>query len=116
MAFLRNIAAAALLAGISLTTAWAKPPASGPDAADIYKKQGCVMCHGADGKGFAAIHTPDFTDPKWQASVKDSDLADAIKNGKPDTAMKPFKDKLSDDEIQALVKYIRSFNSEKKKK
>jgi mono/diheme cytochrome c family protein len=73
------------------------------------------MCHRTDGKGFPAIKTPDFTDPKWQASQKDKDLADVIKNGKKGTPMAAFGGKLKDDEIQALVTYIRAFNSSKKK-
>lgn len=85
-----------------------------PDGAAIFKQR-CVMCHGADGKGFAAIKSPDFTDPKWQVSTKNKEMVDAIKNGRKGTAMMPFGDKLKDDEIQALVTYIRSLNSAKKK-
>jgi cbb3-type cytochrome c oxidase subunit III len=77
-------------------------------------KQKCSMCHGADGKGFAAIKTPDFTDPKWQASLKDNGIGEAIKNGKKGTTMPAFGEKLKDEEIQALVGYIRSFGSRKK--
>lgn len=64
----------------------------------------CSMCHGADGKGYSAIHTPDFTSEKWQAAHKDAELADAITNGKQgDGMMPPFKDQLSAGEIDALV-------------
>ena len=84
------------------------------DAAANFKEK-CVMCHGSDGKGLAALKTPDFTDAKWQASQKDKDLTDAIKNGKKGTMMQPFAGKLQDDEIQALVHYIRAFDSSKKK-
>lgn len=87
---------------------------SQPDAKMIYAKN-CVMCHGAEGKGFPAIKTPDFTDPKWQSSVTDKDIFTSVKEGKKDTAMKPFADKLSDEEIRALVTYVRSLNSAKKK-
>ncbi len=85
-----------------------------PDGAAIYKER-CSMCHGVDGKGFSAIKTPDFTDPKWQASVTDKEIVEAIKNGKKGTAMPAFADKLKDEEIQAVVAHIRSLNSEKKK-
>jgi mono/diheme cytochrome c family protein len=85
-----------------------------PDGAAIFKQK-CSMCHGQDGKGFAAIKTPDFTDPKWQASVTDQQIFDTIKNGsKKNTMMVAFGNQLKDDEIHALVKQIRSFNSEKK--
>jgi len=82
--------------------------ADAPDGAALYKSK-CSMCHGPDGKGYAAVKTPDFTDPKVQASLTDKQIADIIKNGKPNTMMMPFGNQLKDDEIQALVKQIRSF-------
>lgn len=88
--------------------------ADAPDGAALYKSK-CSMCHGADGKGYAAVKTPDFTDPKVQASLTDKQIADTIKNGKPNTMMMPFGSQLKDDEIQELVKQIRSFDSSKKK-
>ena len=75
----------------------------------------CFVCHGPDGKGFAAIKTPDFTDPKWQASTTDAAIIDTIKNGKTGTPMPRFEDKLSEDEIKALVAYVRSLKNETKK-
>lgn len=89
--------------------------AATPDSAGDNFRTKCSMCHGPDGKGFSAIKTPNFTDPKWQASKKDAEILDAIKNGRKDTMMKGFSDKLKEDEIESLVKYIRSLNSSKKK-
>ena len=83
-----------------------------PNGKALYAKR-CVMCHGRDGKGFAAIKSQDFADPKWQAAVKDEELFDVIKNGKKDTHMPAFGDKLKDDEIGAVVAQIRTFNSKK---
>lgn len=97
---------------VTSLTFQAAPP---PDGKVLYARR-CVMCHGPEGKGFPAIKSPDLTDPKWQASVKDKDIFTVIKDGKKDTAMKAFGDKLGDEEIQALVAHIRSLNSEKKKK
>jgi cbb3-type cytochrome c oxidase subunit III len=79
-----------------------------PDAGGDLFKQKCAMCHGADGKGYPALKTPDFTDPKVQASLKDEEITTIIKNGKPGTAMPAFKDSLSDDQIKSLVTYLRS--------
>ncbi len=101
-----------LALGVLVLTA-AVQAADQPDAAAIFKAK-CSMCHGPDGKGFAAIKTPDFTDPKYQASVTDKQIQETIENGKKGTPMAPFKDKLKEDEIQAMVKFIRSLNSEKK--
>ncbi|HEV2352108.1 MAG TPA: cytochrome c [Terriglobia bacterium] len=103
-----------LAAAFAAVLAFASAPQPPDDAGDLFKSK-CSMCHGPEGKGFSAIHTPDFTDPKWQASKKDAELKDAIKNGRKDTMMKGFGDKLSDEEISSLVKYIRSLNSSKKK-
>ena len=84
-----------------------------PNGQALYARR-CVMCHGRDGKGFKAMKTQDFTDPKWQASLKDAQIADIIKNGKKEAHMPAFGDKLNDAEIQAIVAHIRTLNSAKK--
>ena len=74
----------------------------------------CAKCHGADGKGDTKmgqkLGCKDFTDAKVQADMKDDAAFKAIKEGlKSDdgkTLMKPF-DTLTDDEIKALVAYVR---------
>ena len=104
-----------ILAAIGVASvAWAGRAPAGPDGAAIFKEK-CSMCHGPDGKGYSAIHTPDFTDPKWQASITDQQITDTIKNGKKGTAMMAFGNQFKADEIAALVKHIRSLNSSKKK-
>jgi cbb3-type cytochrome c oxidase subunit III len=77
------------------------------DGAAIFKKN-CTMCHGADGKGFSALKTPNFTDPKWQSSTKAKEMREVIKNGKKGTAMPAFGGQLKDEEISAVIAYIRS--------
>ena len=110
-----RVSASLLLTGIiALLTSAVVQAADTPDGAAVYKQK-CQMCHGADGKGFPAIKTPDLTDPKWQASISDKEMTEVIKNGKKGTPMPAFADKLKDDEIQAVVKFIRSFDSSKKK-
>jgi len=74
----------------------------------------CAKCHGAEGKGDTKmgqkLGCKDFTDAKVQGDMKDAAATKAIKEGlKSDegkTLMKPF-DTLSDDEIKALVAYVR---------
>ncbi len=74
----------------------------------------CVKCHGVEGKGDtkmgAKLGCKDFTDAKVQADLKDDATFKALKEGlKSDdgkTLMKPF-DQLTDDEIKALVAYVR---------
>jgi cytochrome c6 len=78
----------------------------------------CAKCHGADGKGQTKmgqrLGVKDFTDAKVQADLKDDAAFKAIKEGLKNaddkTLMKPF-DNLSDDEIKALVAYVRSLKS-----
>ena len=97
----------------ALGTLAASAPAQA-DGAALFK-QNCAMCHGADGKGYSALKTPDFTDEKWQASITDKQIFETIKNGKPNTMMLPFGNKLKDDQINALVKQIRAFGKAKSK-
>ena len=56
----------------------------------IFKKH-CVRCHGPDEKGEAAVGTPDFTDPKCQASLTDEELIATITNGRKGTIMPAWK-------------------------
>jgi len=65
------------------------------------------MCHGEDGKG-KLKGAPDFTDQSWQRRQKDPELIEAIKMGKS-PKMPAFGAKLKDDEIRAVVAYVRSF-------
>lgn len=75
----------------------------------------CAKCHGAEGKGDTKmgqkLGCKDLTDAKVQADLKDDAAFKAIKEGlksaEDKTLMKPF-DALSDDEIKALVAYVRT--------
>ncbi len=82
------------------------------DAAGLFKSK-CSMCHGLDGKGYPAIHTPNFTSSQWQQRHSDARIAAAIANGVQGTSMPAWKTKLSTAQIHALVLYIRSLNSAK---
>jgi cytochrome c553 len=74
----------------------------------------CAKCHGAEGKGDtkmgAKLGCKDMSDAKVQAEIKDDAAFKAIKEGLKSaddkTLMKPFE-QLSDDEIKALVAYVR---------
>ncbi|MBI2122002.1 MAG: cytochrome c [Candidatus Sungbacteria bacterium] len=75
----------------------------------------CSGCHGADGKGNAALATALSADPGamdlTKKDVKDvkkrsnQDLSCVIKNGK---GKMPAVTGLSDAEITAVIKYVRS--------
>jgi mono/diheme cytochrome c family protein len=75
----------------------------------------CASCHGAngDGRGIAAGRLApaprDFRNPAWMAGQTDERLADAIRAGRPGTAMPPFATLLSQEQIAQLVAYLRGF-------
>jgi cytochrome c553 len=76
----------------------------------------CQKCHGPDGKGQTKMGrqsgAKDYTDPKVQAEMTDEKAIKIIKEGlveKGKKKMDPYGDKLSDDEIKALIAHIRTF-------
>lgn len=85
------------------------------DAKDTWMNM-CAKCHGADGKGQTKmgqrLGCRDYTDAKVQDNLKDADafksLKEGLKNDDGKTLMKPY-DSLSDDQIKALVAYLRTF-------
>ncbi len=93
-----------------LAAAWS---AKAADAKENWENL-CQKCHGAEGKGDTKmgqkLGCKDFTDAKVQADMKDDAATKAIKEGlkspEDKTLMKPF-DTLSDDEVKALVTYVR---------
>jgi cytochrome c553 len=84
------------------------------DAKELWEKN-CAKCHGSDGKGQTKtaqkFGVKDYTDAKVQGELKDDAATKAIKEGLKDKdgkqLMKPAEG-LSDDDIKALVNYLRS--------
>lgn len=74
----------------------------------------CATCHGKDGraKTFKARfnRARNLTDPAWQESITDEHIYKSILKGKK--KMPAFKNKLSKDEIGALVSYVRMLKKE----
>lgn len=97
-----------LLAGFTLARA--------EDVKETWEKN-CQKCHGPDGKGDTKmgkkVEVKDYTDPAVQAAMKDDIMVKAIKEGIKDTdgkvRMKLYGDTLSDDQVKALVTYVRTF-------
>ena len=102
-----------LLLGLALLAAGAIS-AQAADAKETWGKM-CAKCHGPDGKGQTKmgqkLNIKDFTDPKMQAAFTDEEATKAIKEGMKDKEgrmLMKAQEGLSDDEIKALVAYVRS--------
>lgn len=106
---MKHILLAALLCGLAGGSALAA------DVTENWTKH-CASCHGKDGKGDTKAGkkagTKDQTDPAYQATLKDDKMFEAVKTGFKEDGkerMKPFADKLTDDEIRALIAHVRKF-------
>lgn len=68
---------------------------------DVYKIR-CQSCHGPDGEGIAA---PTFRGVTQRLSIEQH--RQVVVDGRPGTRMLAFGDTLSDEEIDAVVRYER---------
>lgn len=104
----------ALLAALLAQAATPSPaPLAGQQTTQDTWDKRCTFCHGADGKSQTKkgkkYKAPNFTGAKWQKHTTDDEIVDAITNGVPKTKMAAFKAKLSEDEIKAMVPFLRAF-------
>lgn len=86
----------------------------GADAKALWDAN-CAQCHGKDGRADTkmgkTLNAKDLTDPKVQAEFTDAKATQSIKEGVKEngkTTMKAFGGKLSDDDVKALVAYVRT--------
>ena len=105
----------AIVASIALITfrAEASTESSARSASQLYSKY-CVACHGRDGtsqtKKGKFSHARNLTDAKWQDDVSDERLFNSIMNGRNVRGNMPaFSDKVSEQEADALVGFVRRF-------
>lgn len=77
----------------------------GIDARPIYERE-CAGCHGERGQGVTALS---LDNPTFADTATDGFIRYAIAHGRSDTAMPAFERRLSSNEIDALVAYVRSF-------
>jgi mono/diheme cytochrome c family protein len=89
------------------------PIVKGKDTKKLFK-QSCVKCHGADGAGEThqgrVLGATDFTDSEWQERVDDERLENSIIYGRGQ--MPAFGKKLTPQQIEALVSYLRGLKRE----
>ena len=67
----------------------------------------CIACHQATGQGTPAMKAPALAGNKLVTGDEQGSI-DTVLNGRPNTAMQPFKQQLSDAEIAAVVTYVRN--------
>jgi mono/diheme cytochrome c family protein len=83
--------------------------------AEVYAAN-CFACHGGTGNGrgpLAANLSPqarDFTDRNWMASQSDGVLFTSVQRGVTGTSMPSFAGRLPQDDIWAVVAYVRGFS------
>ena len=100
-----------LVAGLPLVALPSYTAAEGQDSgsgASVFKAK-CVSCHGADGSGNTpvgkSLQVADLRSPEVQKK-SDAELAESVSEGKGN--MPAFKTILSEDEIHAVLKYVRT--------
>ncbi len=80
------------------------------DAMKLYMTH-CKTCHGENGHPTslgAELGAREFANAEWQSKTTDEQIIKQINNGTPEKMM-PFKEKLTQEEIKALVSVIRGF-------
>jgi mono/diheme cytochrome c family protein len=96
------------LVGLALALAIPTVAFAQGSGADIFKAK-CAMCHGADGSASTGMGKTmglkPLSSPEVQ-NMSDADLTALITNGKG--KMPAYKGKLSDADIAAVVKYVKT--------
>ena len=101
-------AAAGLIACAATVTAGQTPAPGDVGKAPEQYKSVCLPCHMAEGN--AALEPMNLADGKWRHGTSVKEIAKVISEGVPGTAMMPFKTRFSEEEIQALARYVRQFD------
>jgi mono/diheme cytochrome c family protein len=101
MKLLKTVASGALVLGLTASTAFASD-----GSADLFKQK-CAMCHGENGAGKGKV--PALSSAEAQ-QMSDADYKTTIEKGvKTDKGKMPgYGDKLTPEQIDGLVKYVRS--------
>ena len=94
-------------------TLWSAPAPDVATAAKLYQKH-CSACHGEKGNGQSradgALNPPpkDFTSVAVQQELSRERMIASVTHGRPDTAMVGWGNKLSPQQIEGIVDYIRA--------
>ncbi len=85
-------------------------------ASQTYRRY-CVSCHGLDGTAKTSkgkySHARDLTDAEWQGDVSDERIFNSIMNGRNTRGNMPsFANKLSQQEVDSLVSFVRGLKAQ----
>ncbi len=80
------------------------PIPSAIDANELYATN-CAACHGENRQGVSGLG--DAMIPEHLADDSDAEIKETILDGIPDTAMPGFQGRLSSEEIDALLQFIK---------
>lgn len=97
---------------IGLSFAISPAPSMLEQGRAIYEQR-CLNCHGPEGRGdgtraISLSPRPGNLISAHTSAKSDQDLLKIIANGRSRTAMPAWKDRLSEDEQQAVLTYMRS--------
>jgi mono/diheme cytochrome c family protein len=100
------------LAALAAVSAMATTPGPSEVGRAVYQAR-CLECHGVQGRGDGEKAT--FLSPRpgnlvsaATSAKSDRDLLRTIRDGKPRTAMPAWKDILTEEEMQEVLRYVRS--------
>jgi cytochrome c oxidase cbb3-type subunit 3 len=79
---------------------------------EIFAKT-CVACHGADGKGNAALGAPNLTDRTWLHGSGEAAIQDVVMKGRT-SQMPAHRNLLSADKIRLVAAYVMSLSARSK--
>lgn len=79
--------------------------------------QYCALCHGPEGKGYAADHAPSLVSSTFLESASDELIARGIRDGRPGTAMAPYAKSrggpLDEEGVAAIITFLRGHERER---
>ncbi|MBI4511159.1 MAG: c-type cytochrome [Deltaproteobacteria bacterium] len=88
------------------------PATQGSTDGKILFEATCAKCHGYDGKGHPVdkvkLGVPDMTEEAWHDRLSDEDMARTIRKGSKSGKMPGFGTALSDPQIEAVIKHVRT--------
>ena len=112
LALLAAVFAVLFIAQAAKTKASAEVPSPLAGDAKATFESKCAKCHGKDGRAKTfrgkLLHARDMTEASWQNEVTDERLFNSINKGRGKN-MPAYGKKLSEDQIDALVGYVRQF-------